>query len=297
MYNKQLETFLKVARTGSFSRAAAAMYVSPSAVIQQINNLEQDLSVSLFRRSRQGVELTEAGAYLAEEAGSYIQRGNQIRRRLLSIESHCSTICVGTAHYQKVRLLHDFWLTFTSSGNGYNIRLVNIQSGSTAEGEAELIESVKDDAPWQVWWEFMKVCDVPVGCAVEGHCALAQREVLRFEDLKGWTVFYHSYPGAEPPSDVCGDLRACGIDVKGAEEYDMNLMWKCACEPCALLAPLCWQDIMTDMRILPLEKDYRMEYGFFYRSDISAPVKEFLDYVKKQCAGQLVKLSAPYIMD
>ena len=40
MYNRQLDVFLKVAESGSFSRAARALFVTPSAVIQQINTLE-----------------------------------------------------------------------------------------------------------------------------------------------------------------------------------------------------------------------------------------------------------------
>lgn len=40
MYNLQLETFLHVARTGSFTKAAEESYITPTAVIKQINLLE-----------------------------------------------------------------------------------------------------------------------------------------------------------------------------------------------------------------------------------------------------------------
>ena len=40
MYNPQLETFLCVAEAGSFNRAAERLYISPPAVIKQINLLE-----------------------------------------------------------------------------------------------------------------------------------------------------------------------------------------------------------------------------------------------------------------
>ena len=40
MYNPQLDTFIRVADAGSFNRAAEAMYISPPAVIKQINLLE-----------------------------------------------------------------------------------------------------------------------------------------------------------------------------------------------------------------------------------------------------------------
>ncbi len=43
MYNPQLETFLRVADAGSFSKAAESSYITPTAVIKQINLLEANL--------------------------------------------------------------------------------------------------------------------------------------------------------------------------------------------------------------------------------------------------------------
>lgn len=45
MYNHQLETFIRVADAGSFNKAAEESYITPTAVIQQINQLGESLSV------------------------------------------------------------------------------------------------------------------------------------------------------------------------------------------------------------------------------------------------------------
>ena len=51
MYNPQLDTFLCVAEAGSFNKAAEKLYISPPAVIKQINLLEERLICScLFER-------------------------------------------------------------------------------------------------------------------------------------------------------------------------------------------------------------------------------------------------------
>ena len=47
----QLETFLHAADAGSFNKAAAERYITPTAVIKQINLLEESLGVKLFDRS------------------------------------------------------------------------------------------------------------------------------------------------------------------------------------------------------------------------------------------------------
>ena len=53
MYNPQLDTFLCVADAGSFNKAAEELYISPPAVIKQINLLENSLGLTLFVRTVQ----------------------------------------------------------------------------------------------------------------------------------------------------------------------------------------------------------------------------------------------------
>lgn len=68
MYNPQLETFLRVADAGSFNKAAEQSYITPTAVIKQINLLEEDLNVKLFERTHRGLKLTKAGRSLYKDA-------------------------------------------------------------------------------------------------------------------------------------------------------------------------------------------------------------------------------------
>ena len=58
MYNHQLDTFIRAAEAGSFSKAAEQMFITPTAVIKQINLLEDALDVKLFDRSHRGLTLT-----------------------------------------------------------------------------------------------------------------------------------------------------------------------------------------------------------------------------------------------
>lgn len=53
-------------RAGSFSAAASELYVSQAAVSKRIRQLEDWLGVTLFERGARGLELTPAGAQLAD---------------------------------------------------------------------------------------------------------------------------------------------------------------------------------------------------------------------------------------
>lgn len=56
-----MRTFATVASELNYGRAASALHVSQPAVSQQIAQLERDVGVVLFERSRRGVRLTPAG--------------------------------------------------------------------------------------------------------------------------------------------------------------------------------------------------------------------------------------------
>ncbi len=69
-----LAAFRTVARLGSFSRAADALDVSPSAVSQAVRALEARLGARLLNRSQRAVSLTEAGRRFLDEIVPALER-------------------------------------------------------------------------------------------------------------------------------------------------------------------------------------------------------------------------------
>jgi len=65
---RQLRYFRSIARTGSFSAAAADEFVVQSALSQQIRKLEEELGVKLFERTTRSVRLTREGEEILELA-------------------------------------------------------------------------------------------------------------------------------------------------------------------------------------------------------------------------------------
>ncbi|ONO06891.1 LysR family transcriptional regulator [Burkholderia cenocepacia] len=65
---RELRSFIHVARAGSFSRAAAELYIAQPALSRQIAKLEEEIGVALFTRYGRDVRLTAAGSRLLEHA-------------------------------------------------------------------------------------------------------------------------------------------------------------------------------------------------------------------------------------
>lgn len=110
MYNPQLETFLRVADAGSFSKAAEETYITPTAVIKQINLLETSLGVRLFDRSHRGLTLTPAGRSLYLDAKYIIQYcRDSVTRAQNAMQEDGSVIRIGSSPMTPAQLLVGLW--------------------------------------------------------------------------------------------------------------------------------------------------------------------------------------------
>lgn len=118
MYNPQLETFITVAESGSFAKAADKLYISPTVVIKQINILESNLDIKLFNRTHRGLTLTAAGKSLYSDA-KYIIR--------YSHESLCCAAGINHPLAQKDKL---------SVSDLYGQNLMLITRGQMGEADA-----------------------------------------------------------------------------------------------------------------------------------------------------------------
>ena len=74
MNSIQLEYFLRIAQTGSFTKAARSLHLTQPALSKQIQLLEEELGSLLFIRHSHGVHLTPEGRKLQTEALEIIRR-------------------------------------------------------------------------------------------------------------------------------------------------------------------------------------------------------------------------------
>lgn len=82
---KRLRVLREVARRRSFSVAAESLYVSQSAVSQQVSALEAEVGVPLLLRTRDGPLLTDAGELLVGHADAALARLDQAERELAQL--------------------------------------------------------------------------------------------------------------------------------------------------------------------------------------------------------------------
>lgn len=70
---QELETFVQIARSGSFSAAGRVLDLSPSAVSKLVTRLEKRFGARLFNRTTHSIRLSEEGEALLQRASRVIE--------------------------------------------------------------------------------------------------------------------------------------------------------------------------------------------------------------------------------
>lgn len=84
----QLRTFREVARAGSVTGAAAALFVTPPTVSSVVAALQEELGVSLIERDGRGIRLTPAGSELARHAAAVLGLVERTTRAVKEAADH-----------------------------------------------------------------------------------------------------------------------------------------------------------------------------------------------------------------
>lgn len=278
MHIQQLESFIQVAQYGSFSQAANALYITPSAIIQQINNLEKSLQVSLFYRTPKGVTLTPAGEFLLHESQELIEKTRHIAKGLARYRTEAqNSICVGTSLLHKCRAFDPIWKAFKEVHPDYNVTMTPL----TGKSNVDLVESVQDGQRWQKHMDFLPLCESPLVCTVPMDHPLAGKGKLTLEDLRTTPLVTIHRNLSASFARFSQDMQRNGVTIIEVSSYDMSVFSFCQTNGYLLQIPHIWKDLYQSMKPIPCSWDYSLPYGFFYRKDASFQLKEFIRFAEQ----------------
>lgn len=193
MYNPQLETFIKVADAGSFNKAAEESYITPTAVIKQINLLEDSLGVRLFDRSHRGLNLTKAGNSMYQDAKYIIQYcKDSVTRARNAMQEDNNVIRIGSSIMTPAQLLMELWSKVQTMCPDIKFQIVPFEN--TPENAKEILANlgknidviggIFDETMLKLrGCEGLELLRGKFYCAVSIHHRLAEKNKLQISDL------------------------------------------------------------------------------------------------------------------
>jgi DNA-binding transcriptional LysR family regulator len=296
MYNPQLETFICVVDSGSFSKAAEKLYITAPAVIKQINSLESSLDLHLFERTHRGLIVTEAGKSLYQDAKYLIQYcKDSVSRARNAQNNQEGVIRIGVSPMTPPQVFMTLWPRIQKYCPDLKFKLVPFENTpenareilGNLEQNIDVIAGIFDDTMLSLRkCSGMQISKEPFCCAVALHHRLAGKETLTMEDLYGENMLLIQRGWSKYVDILRDDLRERHpqIQVIDFEFYNLEVFNRCENSNDVLLAIKNWESVHPLMKIIPVEWNYSIPYGLLYSMEPSEKVKKLLSAAEKAIA-------------
>ena len=293
MYNPMLDTFIAVCDCGSFTKAAERLYISPTAVMKQMNALEAHLELKLIERTPSGIHLTEAGALIYRDAKFMIDYSKKsIASAQATLYAESTTFCVGTSLLNPAKPFMDLWYRLNRDFPDYKLHLVPFEDNCDGIlGEIEklgekfdFLIGVCDSKAWLERCKFLPLGQFKKMIAVSREHPLAAKSRINIEDLYGETLMMVRR-GDSPLNDFLrNDLEKHHpeIHIEDTQQfYDLSVFNRCAETGNVLLTIECWQEVHPGLVSIPVNWNYCIPYGLLYSLNAPEDVLQFVKAAKK----------------
>lgn len=298
MYNPQLETFIIVADEGSFSKAAEKLYISPTAIIKQINSLEDNLGIILLNRTHRGIILTKAGESIYNDAKYIIQyTKDSIERAKQAEGNHKYLIRVGTSITTPSQCILDLLPQIHKNNSELKFRFISFEN--TPENAREILQNLGDNIDivagiyspnllkrhhckaYQLYEE--NLC---IGLSIDHP--LAQKEYLEIEDLFGQNLLMIQRGWSEIFDRLRDELLAYrDIQIEDFTFYNLEIFNRCETSQSLIVACQHWKNAHPLLKIIPVRWNYTTPFGIMYSPHPSYQVKELIKILEN--ANEIIK--------
>ena len=291
MINQQLLTFISVAKSGSFSKAADAMFISPTAVMKQIDALENRLGVTLFRRTNHGLQLTEAGAsvlvdakYLADYAARAEEKAREIDRK-----ENQRSIRIGTSLMTPAKFILDIWTEIQDIAPNLKVELIPFEN--TPENAREILTNLgmQIDVVAGIYDENFKeergfrtvhLEDKKVSFAVPLTSPLAKKSSILPEDLKETGAMFIRKGWNEYIDALRTDCENAGVKITEFDFFNLAAFNEAVKRNIPIIAISGWENVHPLLKIVPSETKVTVPYGIMYAPEPSRHVRRFIKAVE-----------------
>ena len=287
MFDGRLETFIKVAECGSFTKAADDLYITPTAVMKQINALEKELEVTLFDRTNRGLRITKAGESFLQDARyltEYIGRAAEKAREIYEGENRKS-IRIGTSVMTPAKFILDVWLQIQSRMPTLKIELIPFENNPVNSVEIlrnlgqhiDVIAGLYDE-------NFLKerrclaahMYDKRILLAVPVSHALSAESLITPDKLKSRKVLFIRRGWNKYIDDLRDKLEAKGVKTEDFEMFNISAYNRAVTENMPIITVEGWEDVHPLLKLIPADWEDSVPFGVFYSPTPTKLVKKFV---------------------
>jgi DNA-binding transcriptional LysR family regulator len=279
----QINHFIAIVETGSFTKGADRVHVSQSAISASIAKLEAEFDVQLLDRRRSPVVPTVAGERLLEAGKGILQMCNTVKGELETI-SRPKILRIGIPQSFSSRHVSKLLGSFRRNNphvaiqvsDGSYEQLVEMLTEQQLDAVLTILDGSASKFASRVLFKEPYVLAVP-----EAH-HFAQRESVTLDDLEGEPFIVRT--GRDRFQDASHALVARGIKIRvvyKTAQIDRTLALVAAGVglsfiPARLATPAVKQVRVADM-------DFSRTYGLLWSRERENDLKEFIEFAESHC--------------
>ena len=268
-------------------------FITPTAVIKQINLLEDSLGVKLFDRTHRGLHLTKAGHSLYQDSKYIIQYcRDSITRAKNAMQEDSNIIRIGSSPITPAQLLMELWSRVQALHPNIKFQIVPFEN--TPENAREILANlgknidivggIFDDTMLNVRaCAGLELIRGPFHCAVSIHHRLATKDKLQLSDLYGENLLLMHRGWSRYVDQLRDDLwqNHPQINIVDFDFYGMDIFNRCENTNDVLLAIPGWANVHPLLKVIPVEWNHCIPYGILHSPTPTPIVQQFLDAAEK----------------
>lgn len=285
LYNPLLKTYIAVYNAGSFTKASEVLYITPAAIMNQINQLEFQLGLELFVRSKRGLVPTPAGDFIYRTSLKLIKEADKTLARAAEASR---TIRIGSSFLNPGSVLLDFIRKHNGDTEKYNFHLVpydddkeKILSLIASLGDKiDILVGVFNSRQMQRMAEYLILGSYNMAVAVPENHPLAGKKELKVEDLAGERIIMPK----QETENIFTDFIKEHPEIEFTEThyfYDLDTFNSIETQDALLLTLEEWKNVHPALITIPVDWDLRVPYGVLYPREHSAVIGGLIEELRR----------------
>lgn len=291
MITRELEAFIVTAKAKSFQKASEQLFISSTSLMKQINALEEETGLKLFKRTNRGIYLTEEGEAFYETAynmllnyHSGIQNAKQLQsRNVNAIHIGFSPVnpyrdCEEVLCYDP-KLFSRFSFFMEEISSRYKDFFDSMYNLGT---HIDLIPHFCGQLALETICNCFCLAKLPLCVAVPVNHPLARKDVLRYEDLSGQSLLTISSDANRYYQEINETVQKNVPRVKllYTQHFDLAALNQAGVCQYLMLVGSYLQDAHPLLKLCRVEWDLTLPYGLYYAKNPSNNVLEFLEAMR-----------------
>ena len=209
-----------------------------------------------------------------------------------AMQENTDVIRIGTSPMTPVQFLMQLWPKIQENCPGMKFQIVPFEN--TPENARNILGNLGQniDVVGGIFDETMlrlrgcaglELFYTPLCCAVSVYHPLAEKNILRMEDLYGQNLMLMRRNWSMYVDRLRDDIwqNHPQINIIDFDFYDVNVFNRCENGNDILMAVSVWENVHPLLKIIPVEWKHSIPYGLLHSQQPSDTVKRFLEAAKK----------------